>query len=104
MSTRTENLEKISQILQESTIQIPKSLMAYDDIEFDTKVIFSILLDECIKSKWEKERFIYELTNVSIDRITIECVCTRTKAKLIKNELLELIPDLDDILYLNEEE
>lgn len=104
MSTRTENLEKISQILQESTIQIPKSLMAYDDIEFDTKVIFSILLDECIKSKWEKERFIDELTNVSIDRITIECVCTRTKAKLIKNELLELIPDLDDILYLNEEE
>ena len=104
MSTRTENLEKISQILQESTIQIPKSLMAHDDIEFDTKVIFSILLDECIKSKWEKERFIYELTNVSIDRITIECVCTRTKAKLIKNELLELIPDLDDILYLNEEE
>lgn len=104
MSTRTENLEKISQILQESTIQIPKSLMAYDDIEFDTKVIFSILLDECIKSKWEKERFIDELTSVSIDRITIECVCSRTKAKLIKNELLELIPDLDDILYLNEEE
>lgn len=104
MNTHAETLEKIYNMLQEDTIQIPKSLMAYDDIDENTKIMFSIILDECIKGRWEREEFINELTNISIDKITIECVCTRTKAKLIKNELLELIPDLDDILYLNTEE
>ena len=104
MNTHAEMLEKIYNMLQEDTIQIPKSLMAYDDIDENTKIMFSIILDECIKGRWQREEFIDELTNISIDKITIECVCTRTKAKLIKNELLELIPDLEDILYLNAEE
>lgn len=104
MNTHAETLEKIYNMLQEDTIQIPKSLMAYDDIDENTKIMFSIILDECIKGRWEREEFVNELTNISIDKITLECVCTRTKAKLIKNELLELIPDLDDILYLNTEE
>lgn len=104
MSTHAETLEKIYNMLQEDTIQIPKSLMAYDDIDENTKIMFSIILDECIKGRWQREEFVNELTNISIDKITLECVCTRTKAKLIKNELLELIPDLDDILYLNTEE
>ncbi len=104
MNTHAETLEKIYNMLQEDTIQIPKSLMAYDDIDENTKIMFSIILDECIKGRWQREEFVNELTNISIDKITLECVCTRTKAKLIKNELLELIPDLDDILYLNTEE
>lgn len=104
MNTHAETLEKIYNMLQEDTIQLPKSLMAYDDIDENTKIMFSIILDECIKGRWQREEFVNELTNISIDKITLECVCTRTKAKLIKNELLELIPDLDDILYLNTEE
>lgn len=104
MNTHAETLEKIYNMLQEDTIQIPKSLMAYDDIDENTKIMFSIILDECIKGRWQREEFVNKLTNISIDKITLECVCTRTKAKLIKNELLELIPDLDDILYLNTEE
>lgn len=104
MNTHAETLEKIYNMLQEDTIQIPKSLMAYDDIDENTKIMFSIILDECIKGRWQREEFVNKLTNISIDKITLECVCTRTKTKLIKNELLELIPDLDDILYLNTEE
>ncbi len=104
MSTHAETLEKIYNMLQEDTIQIPKRHMAYDCIDEYTKIMFSIILDECIKGRWQREEFVNELTNISIDKITLECVCTRTKAKLIKNELLELIPDLDDILYLNTEE
>lgn len=102
MNTHAETLEKIYNMLQEDTIQIPKSLMAYDDIDENTKIMFSVVLDEGIKNKWNKERFIAELRNLTQERIAIECVCSKTKAKLIYLELLELIPDIDDILYLNQ--
>ena len=55
MNTHAETLEKIYNMLQEDTIQLPKSLMAYDDIDENTKIMFSIILDECIKGRWQRE-------------------------------------------------
>lgn len=97
----SEKFKEMYEILMKDSIQIPKSLMAYDDIEDDTKILFSVVLDECIKAEKSKEQFVDELTNITLERIAYECLCTNTRAKLIKTELQELIPDVDDILYLN---
>ena len=102
MNNYTETIEKIYNLLQEDAIQIPKSLMAYDDIDDNTKIMFSIVLDDCLKQKWSRDRFVEELRSLTQERIAAECICSRTQAKLIYSELIELIPDIDDILYLNQ--
>ncbi len=99
----SDKFQKLYELIMRDTIRMPKSLMAYDDISDDTRILFSVVLDKCIKEQKSKEEFVDELTNISLEEISCECFCTIIKAKIIKAELNTLLPDVDDILYLNRE-
>ena len=98
------NIEKLYNLLQADTIQIPKSLMAYDDLDENTRIMFSVVLNQCIKGRWSKERFVSTLENLSLETISEECLISKCKAKIVKSELPDLIADVDDILGLNKED
>ncbi|MBR6622564.1 MAG: hypothetical protein IKK91_01500 [Ruminococcus sp.] len=96
-------IDELYNLLMQDTIQIPKSLMAYDDLDENTIIMFSVVLDQCIKERWEREKFISTLENLSIETIAEECMISTLKARLVKSEMPELIADVDDILGLNKE-
>lgn len=96
-------IDELYNLLMQDTIQIPKSLMAYDDLDENTIIMFSVVLDQCIKERWEREKFISTLENLSIETIAEECMISTLKARIVKSEMPELIADVDDILGLNKE-
>ena len=96
-------IDELYNLLMQDTIQIPKSLMAYDDLDENTIIIFSVVLDQCIKERWEREKFISTLENLSIETIAEECMISTLRARIVKSEMPELIADVDDILGLNKE-
>lgn len=96
-------IDELYNLLMQDTIQIPKSLMAYDDLDENTIIMFSVVLDQCIKERWEREKFISTLENLSIETIAEECMISTLRARIVKSEMPELIADVDDILGLNKE-
>lgn len=96
-------IDELYNLLMQDTIQIPKSLMAYDDLDENTIIMFSVVLDQCIKERWEREKFISTLENFSIETIAEECMISTLRARIVKSEMPELIADVDDILGLNKE-
>lgn len=97
------NIDKLYELLMKDTIQIPKSLMAYDDLDENTIIMFSVVLDQCIKGRWEREKFIETLENFSIETIAEQCMISTLKARIVKSEMPDLIADVDDILGISEE-
>lgn len=96
-------IDELYNLIMQDTIQIPKSLMAYDDLDENTIIMFSVVLDQCIKERWEREKFINTLENLSIETIAEECMISTLRARIVKSEMPELIADVDDILGLNKE-
>lgn len=96
-------IDELYNLLMQDTVQIPKSLMAYDDLDENTIIMFSVVLDQCIKERWEREKFISTLENLSIETIAEECMISTLRARIVKSEMPELIADVDDILGLNKE-
>lgn len=96
-------IDELYNLLMQDSIQIPKSLMAYDDLDENTIIMFSVVLDQCIKERWEREKFISTLENLSIETIAEECMISTLRARIVKSEMPELIADVDDILGLNKE-
>lgn len=96
-------IDELYNLLMQDSIQIPKSLMASDDLDENTIIMFSVVLDQCIKERWEREKFISTLENLSIETIAEECMISTLRARIVKSEMPELIADVDDILGLNKE-
>ena len=96
-------INEIYDLLMQDTIQIPKSLMAYDDLDENTIIMFSVVLDQCIKERWSREKFISTLENLTLETISEECLISTAKARIVKSEMPDLIADVDDILGLNKE-
>lgn len=96
-------IDELYNLLMKDSIQIPKSLMAYDDLDENTIIMFSVVLDQCIKEHWERDKFISTLENLTLETIAEECMISTLKARIVKSEMPDLIADVDDILGLNKE-
>lgn len=97
------NIDKLYELLMKDTIQIPKSLMAYDDLDENTIIMFSVILDQCVKGRWSREKFIETLENLTLETIAEECMISTLKARIVKSEMPDLIADVDDILGISKE-
>ena len=104
---RKDELDKLMSLLTKDAIYIPKKIMYFEVYE-ETKIMFSVILTENSEFINSCERFplkemieIYK--NIDVSRIEYECFCGEPKAKIIKDEMIEIAEQLEDLLDIPEE-
>lgn len=102
------DLNDMVRLLNEDAIFIPKKVLKLDDVYEETKIMFSIILTENrnfinSRSEFPLDEMIEIYKNADITRIKYECFCGEPKATLIKEEMITIAQQLEDILDIPEE-
>lgn len=93
-----EKLAKLYKILENGTIGIPKEVMKMDGFDINTKIVFSVLLNDAINHNKDKMEFINSLNNVTLDFIFDNAVIkTENEAKIVQDELPILTESMFDL-------
>lgn len=103
-STQTrKSMDEFVKVLLQDAIYIPKKVMKNEDVYQETKIMFSVILNENqnLINKYKKfplQEIIDIYNKIDIERIKLECFCGEPKARLIKEEMIQFAKQLEDIL------
>lgn len=98
-----DDMNKLVKLLLQDVIYIPKKVMKNEDVYEETKIMFSVILNENQnlinnQKKFPLQKMIDIYKNTDIERIKLECFCGEPKARLIKEEMIQFAKQLEDIL------
>ena len=99
MNTTSNALSAIIEIMSRDMIYIPKAVMKREDVYEESKMMFSIIFTDCLKSIAENGRTAdtvnqmmkVRLNELSIAEICFDCFCSKSKAGVVRKETLHLI-------------
>ena len=99
MNTNNNYITSIIEIMKQDMVYIPKAVMKREDVYEESKMMFSIIFTDCLKSIAENGRTAttvnqmmkVRLNELSIPEICFECFCSRSKAGVVRKETLHLI-------------
>ena len=99
MNTTQNSIAAIIEIMSRDMIYIPKVVMKREDVYEESKMMFSIIFTDCLKSIAENGRTAdtvnqmmkVRLNEMSTAEICFDCFCSRNKAALVRQETLYLI-------------
>lgn len=83
-----EKISKLCKLLEKGTIGIPKEVMKLEGFDINTKIVYSVLLNNALKNNQDKTEFINRVNSISLDFIFENAVVKSEKeAKQVQREL-----------------
>lgn len=81
-------ISKLYELLEKETIGIPKEIMKLDEFDINTKIIYSVLLNDALKNNQDKIEFTNRVNSISLDFIFENAVVkSEEEAKKVQREL-----------------
>jgi len=85
---KNEKISKLYELLEKETIGIPKEVMKLDEFDINTKIVYSVLLNDALKNNQDKIEFTNRVNSISLDFIFENAVVkSEEEAKKVQREL-----------------
>ncbi len=85
---KNEKISKLYELLEKETIGIPKEVMKLDEFDINTKIVYSVLLNDALKNNQDKIEFTNIVNSISLDFIFENAVVkSEEEAKKVQREL-----------------